>query len=888
MSPSQNPDFWRSQGGPANPPNAPKPGAGPAPAPGASAQTPQIPGAAKGNPPVNPESAAADKPKLEASTGGDPAAPSSGAGKEKNPQVPSSNTPASGDATAELGKPPATASLADKLGDKSTNYLNNKIDSIGSKKQDSLEAPDRYAPITSVGRDLEMSKEAVKGALGGAVKGAAKGAITGGAHGAAAGAVKQGVVSAAERINKTSATQRADQNRGPSNAGSLLDKAGSSASLEKSRMDTASRFGGGPEAAAGGGAGSALPPGADLTPEEAIAVAKAAVTVSNRLVIGVSKAVGISIVVVISMMLMLITSITGAIAPVAASAAAYSANSASCEAPKSTSGSGSSPGKVGSETGLKPAAVKTLRYINSKWGGKLTDIGGNREGGDAQDHATGNALDVMIPDYKSDTGKALGEEIANDLQKNASKMGITYIIWADKFWSSSGSGGSWTYAGDGKTYSGLDWAPYNSHGASGDTGLHYDHVHISMSDNPGEPLDAPTVSAASYIQSQLSPATANISFDRASVTTMLPAVDNPIASTGPAPSSMGLSSAEQVTNAKTIIGMAKTVGFGKEGALLAITVALDESTLMNLDHGDRDSLGLFQQRANWGSAADRQNPPYAAQAFFLGVGNVPGLQSIPNWKTMPVHQAAQAVQASGTPDGSNYLKDVPLATRVVDALYDSSDPVPAVKSGAINSPDGSANTSTSSNCGASTAGTTGSTAAGDTYPAKNESYCRTEACYAVQSVDGVAGGYRGECVDWASWKLVERTGTYGTYHVTALGNGGDWGDASVVRNNFPINMSPVAGDTVFFKMGKGGASSSAGHVATVQKVNGDGTVVVEEYNFGGDTPATGGGRYHTRTMNVNDASGYIHFFDPSKSEEENKANLISKGILVPGKTTWPR
>jgi surface antigen len=421
--------------------------------------------------------------------------------------------------------------------------------------------------------------------------------------------------------------------------------------------------------------------------------------------------------------------------------------------------------------------------------------------------------------------------------------------------------------------------------------MHRDHVHVSVKDQPGEPLeDAPAVSAASYVQSQLSPSsTATSTFERASFATLLPS-ENLGHQTDPG--SIGLNTDEQVTNAKTIIGMSKTIGFGKEGALVGVTVALVESTLINVNHGDiagPDSTGLFQQRDHWGARNDRMNPAYAAQAFFLGVGSVPGLESIPNWKTMPVHQAAQAVQRSGFAGGSNYLERMPLATRIVDALYDSSPNVPAVVAGTLNPPTNASNNDSSNNCGSGGVTDPGSVAAGDTYPAKNESYCRTAACYAVQAADSVAGGYRGECVDWADWKMVERAGVYGTHMVTRLGNGGDMADDNpIVRANFKVDMNPVAGDTVFFKMGRGGATGSAGHVATVQKVNGDGTIVIEEYNFGGDTPATGGGRYNTRTIQANEASGYIHFWDPAKSDEENKAKLISVGILVPAKGTWPR
>lgn len=370
------------------------------------------------------------------------------------------------------------------------------------------------------------------------------------------------------------------------------------------------------------------------------------------------------------------------------------------------------------------------------------------------------------------------------------------------------------------------------------------------------------------------------------------------ASAGAAPGTgTGSLTPDQTNNAKTIIGIAKTISFDQQGAVIGIMTALDESRLNNLNYGDRDSLGLFQQRPStgWGTKEQILNPAYAAQAFFLGVGgnSNPGLSSIPNWQKLDPWMAAQSVQRSGTPDGSNYKKDLPEAQSIVTSLWASSDPVPLVpgpnasSSGVIggNTADGATNTAVST-AGCNSVDTASVIGAGDDYPARNESYGRTEADYAVQCNDSVAGGCRGECVDWASWTLVRSTGSYGSYQVAALGNAESWGTAAQAHG-IAVDMNPVAGDVIYFLPGVGGAGG-VGHVATVKKVNGNGTVDIEEYNFGGDTPATGGGRYHARTIGVGDASGYIHFLDPNKSADENKANLVAKGILVAGQGKWPR
>jgi hypothetical protein len=82
-----------------------------------------------------------------------------------------------------------------------------------------------------------------------------------------------------------------------------------------------------------------------------------------------------------------------------------------------------------------------------------------------------------------------------------------------------------------------------------------------------------------------------------------------------------------------------------------------ESWMLNLDWGDRDSLGLFQQRpsAGWGSEEQVSDAARATQAFYGGAGdpNGPttnGLLDIPGWENLGFSEAAQAVQISAYPD----------------------------------------------------------------------------------------------------------------------------------------------------------------------------------------------------------------------------------------------
>jgi hypothetical protein len=104
-------------------------------------------------------------------------------------------------------------------------------------------------------------------------------------------------------------------------------------------------------------------------------------------------------------------------------------------------------------------------------------------------------------------------------------------------------------------------------------------------------------------------------------------------------------SADQMTNAATIVAAGKQMHVPERGRVIAIAAAMQESELRNLNHGDRDSLGLFQQRPSqgWGTPDQITNPTYAATAFYRHLVGVPG------WQQMSVNDAAQAVQKSGTP-----------------------------------------------------------------------------------------------------------------------------------------------------------------------------------------------------------------------------------------------
>lgn len=118
------------------------------------------------------------------------------------------------------------------------------------------------------------------------------------------------------------------------------------------------------------------------------------------------------------------------------------------------------------------------------------------------------------------------------------------------------------------------------------------------------------------------------------------------------PSSGPSLSAEQRGNAATIVSVGRSLGVSDHGIVIALAAAMQESSLRNLSHGDRDSVGLFQQRPSqgWGSAAALQDPVTATKRFFTGnPGHTRGLLDIAGWPSMNVTTAAQAVQVSAYP-----------------------------------------------------------------------------------------------------------------------------------------------------------------------------------------------------------------------------------------------
>jgi hypothetical protein len=109
----------------------------------------------------------------------------------------------------------------------------------------------------------------------------------------------------------------------------------------------------------------------------------------------------------------------------------------------------------------------------------------------------------------------------------------------------------------------------------------------------------------------------------------------------------------QMANAATITAVGVRRKMPERAVVVALAAALQESKLENLEDGDRDSLGLFQQRPSqgWGPAEKIGDPRYAAGRFYSALKKVKG------WKTMRITEAAQRVQRSAYPNAYDKWAD---------------------------------------------------------------------------------------------------------------------------------------------------------------------------------------------------------------------------------------
>ncbi|MFC4865853.1 MULTISPECIES: hypothetical protein [Streptomonospora] len=128
---------------------------------------------------------------------------------------------------------------------------------------------------------------------------------------------------------------------------------------------------------------------------------------------------------------------------------------------------------------------------------------------------------------------------------------------------------------------------------------------------------------------------------------------------------------EQAANAATIAGVALRRDLPRQAVVIAYATVWQESKFYNIEYGDRDSVGLFQQRPSqkWGEPDQLMDPVYASGAFYDKLTEIDG------YTDMPVYEAAQAVQRSA--DGFAYDQHEPVARQMAEAFTGASGPTVA-------------------------------------------------------------------------------------------------------------------------------------------------------------------------------------------------------------------
>ncbi len=107
------------------------------------------------------------------------------------------------------------------------------------------------------------------------------------------------------------------------------------------------------------------------------------------------------------------------------------------------------------ESGLVPNAIKVYRALCDRYP-QVSSFGGRRASGGF--HGTGQAVDVMI------ANSSVGWDIANWTRANASRLGVSEVIYYQKIWTVERSSEG--------------WRPMSDRGSP--SANHYDHVHVSV------------------------------------------------------------------------------------------------------------------------------------------------------------------------------------------------------------------------------------------------------------------------------------------------------------------------------------------------------------------------------------------------------------------------
>lgn len=263
---------------------------------------------------------------------------------------------------------------------------------------------------------------------------------------------------------------------------------------------------------------------------------------------------------------------------------------------------------------------------------------------------------------------------------------------------------------------------------------------------------------------------------------------------------------EQMGYARQIASIGKSRGLGDDAIQIAIMTALAESEMKNINYGDRDSVGLFQQRTSqgWGSVQQIMDPNYSINKFYDSLAKT-------NYKAMQPWQAAQAVQRSFDPTGGNYKARYATAQRAFQSLTPRQQ---AVANNASNGAAGWINANTNK-------------------------YLDYDGKYGAQCVDlynfytsRFAGGD----------PMMGRVG-----YAQDIFNNYD----SRAYNRLGSNVAGRMGDVAVFRVG---ASTPSSHVAIVVGDNGNGTLRVLHANAG---PQGSAGNSIVSNISKSSLMGYL-------------------------------
>jgi len=273
-------------------------------------------------------------------------------------------------------------------------------------------------------------------------------------------------------------------------------------------------------------------------------------------------------------------------------------------------------------------------------------------------------------------------------------------------------------------------------------------------------------------------------------------------------SGSGLDS-EQMQYARLIADVGRKRGLGENEIQIALMTALAESGLRNVNYGDRDSVGLFQQRTSqgWGSIQQIMDPTYSASKFYDALAK--SARGANPWNT------AQNVQRSAFSDGSNYAKQWGLAQQAFRSL--------------------SGGGATSSN--AATVNAANNPGLANWMNAHNNRYLDYDNAYGAQ------------CVDMYSYYTTGFVGgrPLPVGYAPEIYNNYDRSVYNRLANNSPARMGDVA-------IWNPGGATPLGHVAIVVGDNGNGTLRVLHSNA-----TSAGSRGNSVISNISKSSlaGYL-------------------------------